>query len=647
MKKSTLMLLGAVVALGVVTFFVTRPAPAPEVKTLTVTGYAPADKLEARKKQEGQLMAEPVEIASPIDEVVITAKGVTVHLKREGEGKEATWNLLAPIEAPAVKYAVEKMVKAFETDTASVHAKSITDKDLPRFDLEPERRIAVKLSAKGAVWNGVDLVIGKVSEAETEAAEGGVAKDTWVLKAGDEGTVYRISGKDLRAPFEQTLSDLRDKKVFTAKPEDVVQVVISDPAGQALKVEGMRTETTPPKPPGADQAPPKTYKVTWQITEPTKMDADTAVDSLARSLASLRAKEFVPAQDAPKDALGAKPWKIEGTTVDGKAFGVEVADGDGDGDQVWARVLGKEELLKLDKWTANNLRKGLADLRDKRFVPVDDEAITAVSFAPEAGGVVSIAKDGATWKFVAPARADKADPSSVLATLATSRATRFAKADELAAATQALATPDFTASLTAGEETWTLVFGPKMEADPYKNQRWAQVRPSAGEPGEPLLVQDFTAARFRKTADDLRNKKLFAFEAKDLQRLEVAWPDGKTKVELERPAGGDALAPVSVPEGKKAKAAVLTTITNTVPNVRVKAFFDDKKAADVGLTPAEAYVVTATLADGKAAKLLISQQTAADDPYATTVGGLLDGTVFTINKYQADNLRKEPAALLE
>ena len=37
MKKSTLVLLGAVVALALVTYFVTRPAPTPEVKALKVT----------------------------------------------------------------------------------------------------------------------------------------------------------------------------------------------------------------------------------------------------------------------------------------------------------------------------------------------------------------------------------------------------------------------------------------------------------------------------------------------------------------------------------------------------------------------------------------------------------------------------------
>ena len=112
-----------------------------------------------------------------------------------------------------------------------------------------------------------------------------------------------MAGKDLRAPFQIALSDLRDKRVLTVKPTDLVKVTITSPAGQDVVLTGTRTEE-PPKPPkpGPDGKVPEpdkdakpTYKVSWQLTAPAGVRGDKSIESMARNLANVRAAEFVPA----------------------------------------------------------------------------------------------------------------------------------------------------------------------------------------------------------------------------------------------------------------------------------------------------------------------------------------------------------------
>ncbi len=661
MNKNTIILFVAVAVLAIATLLATQKEEVAAPKKIEVPGYAPKADLDKRAKQG--IMDTPVNIDYPIDEVIYTFKDTTVRMVRDGTGKDTTWLIKEPVDAVAVKYQVEKMIKLFETATSSIQPKTIKPKDFVRFDLEPESRVAFTLKQGGNVWNGVDFVVGKVSQGEGGPPPGGGQKqsansDTWVLKKGDDTTVYRIAGKDLRAPFEVSLSDLRDKKVLTAKATDLVKLAIQAPGGAPKVVlTGDRKEEPKKKDAKPDAKP--TFKVTWTLTEPAGVKGDKSIDSMARSLANLRTREFVPADKGPEGGLGAEVWALTGTTHEGKSYTVHIAAKDGVGeedDKVWAQVAGKKEFLKLDKYGAKNLRKSLADLKDKAlFGYLKAEDITMLQTAPPGGGKVRIEKGDEGWAFVAPTQDPKkgpvwtADPASVLRTIATARLSRFAAAGEVPSANGALEKPEFVAQLSAKGKTYLIKVGPKMEEGDTKNQRWARMYdnpdPAAAAP-VPFLIQDFTASRFRKTAADLRRKTLFSFDAKDVAKLTVTWPDGATKVDLQRAADGK-LAAVGLPPGKKTKASTVTTMSTTLAKLRVKSFPEGKKLAELGLDKKSAYVVTATLADGKAIEVLISAKTDGTDPYATTNFGPLAGQLFTLNKYQVDNLQKEPKDLAE
>lgn len=635
MKRTLVGLLLGVAVLGLVTWLVTRKPDAPAPKTLTIAGYATKAQLEAEAEKSVLSASEPIDY--PVERVIVERPGETVELVRSGQGKEATWALTTPVVAPAVRYQVEQIVRVFKDPTASVYSKTVTDKDLGRYGLDAPHRVGLKLEAAGATYNGVDLWVGKVEKATAAGADDEAAKsDTWVALKSEPTTVYRMSGKDLRAPLDAKLSELRDKKLLDVKAEDLVHIELTSPDGAKVVLDGERVD----KPGATPEAPPK-HEVTWTLTEPTGEKIDDSAATLARNIAGARAQEFVAAVDAPPDVV-TTGWKVAAKTFDGKDVALEIADGDAD--PVWARVAGRAELVKLDKFTAQNLRKTLADLRDKSMMDVAAEAVTRIRFSPETGGPVTIEKRGDSWRFVSPADTLPADPGSNLAALVTSKANRYARPDELERALAALATPDFTAEVSAGETTYALAFGPTMEEEPYARQRWARVT-RGGVAGEPMLVADFSAGRFRKSASDLRLKQLFAVTPEQVQSVTITPPSGGEVVTLKREGAALVLSPL--PAGKTTKTQAVTTILGTLGSLKAKAVEPGKPLATVGLTPATVTVVEAILTDGSKLRLEMGPKPDEGDPWAVARTGPLAGVAVQLNSFQADNLRKTAADLSE
>ncbi|MCB9728813.1 MAG: DUF4340 domain-containing protein [Deltaproteobacteria bacterium] len=635
MKRTLIGLLVGVAALGLVTWLVTRKPAAPAPRTWSAEGYATKSQLEAEKQKSILEASEAVEY--PVERVVLERDGETITLARQGSGKELTWSLETPMASPAVRYQVEQIVRLFKEETGSVYSKHVDDSELARYGLDPAHRVGLKLLADGSVWHGVDLWIGKVETAESQGGEGEPApSDTWVALREDPNTVYRIAGKDLGTPVRAKLSELRDKKIFDVKADDLVHIEVAAPSGAKVVLDGERTETPGTKP----EEPPK-HTVTWTLTEPGGFSVDDTAATLARNIAGARTREFVKTAEAPTDALGAEVWKVQARTFDGHELALEIAAGDED--PVWARVPGRDELLQLDKFTAQNLRKTLADVRDKTLLDLSADAVSRIRFAPAAGGEVVVARSGEAWRFEKPAERLPADPQSHLASLLTSKANRYARPEELEAARVALDAPEFVSELDAGDKRYVLSFGPSMTAEPYARQRWARLTLD-GVAGDPLLVADFTAEKFRKGLDDLRLKKVFDITPDSIERLTVTPPGGEATTLVRE---GGALVPSPLPEGKKAKAQAVTTMSTTLATLKAKAVEPGKPPATVGLTPDAVTTVEATLSGGDKLVLELGPKPESGDPWAIARTGALAGVPVQLNGFQADNLRKQVSDLVE
>ena len=547
MNRSLALLLGAVVVLGALAAVATREDTRPAPKALAIAGFASAEALEA---EQNRGMLDPrEEIPSPIDEILVERAGETLHLKRSGEGKESKWALTRPVTASATRFQAMKMVNLFKTATQSVYSTSVETAELGLYDLEPSRRIAVTIKAGGEVWQGANLIIGKVERGESETADESAKSDTWVQAADDPLTVYRISGKDLRAAFEVELSELRDKAVFGVTAEQLVSLAVTAPSGKTISLAGVST-VAPGAPPGAPAAPPKTL---WTLTEPAGFEADETVATLARSFSGLRTRRFVAAADAPSDALSGPTWKLKAVTREGVKHELTLTASDTE--PLYAKASGIEDLLEIDAYTAKNLRKTLADVRHRGLLTLKAESIEAVTFAPPEEPAYTVKRGAQGWTY-SPGKG-RAEVDNLLKGLTGVKSSRFAREGELEAAQAALASPDFEAKFETSEGTTILRAGPKMDEADYKGQRWAQVETETAS--DPFLLQDHMANRFRKTRAEVAWKKIFEGSANAITSIELLNP-GQDAIGLKRGEGeGAGLALASVPEGKKEKTSAIGT----------------------------------------------------------------------------------------
>jgi len=215
------------------------------------------------------------------------------------------------------------------------------------------------------------------------------------------------------------------------------------------------------------------------------------------------------------------------------------------------------------------------------------------------------------------------------------------------AARAATAKPEIVTEVVTTEGVTRIGFGPKMNDDPYKSTSWTQITDPSGA-NRWMLVQDATARRFRKSTQDLRWKRLFAFDKASAETIEIQAPgEAAPGVKLTRGEDGKMILG-GVPEGRTVKSGDLVGITATLASLAAKDFHPRLKAKKAGLVSGDAWAVTVHLDNDTTRTLLLSPKTEdTSAPRAIADGGPLSGVIVTLNPFQADKLRKSLDDLLE
>ncbi len=623
MNRSTLWLLIAAAVLAVVTWLSTRKEEAPPPPRLDIAGYASADQLAAEKGRS--FMDEPVRIESPIDGLAIEWPGrPRIELKREGEGKDATWRVTAPREAVAQSWAVEQIVALFKSPTQSREARRYSEADARLYGFEPERKARVTAMVGGAVWNGADLYIGDVRRPSGPDESGG-APDTWVMKADDPTWVFAVHAKDLRSPLDKELDALRDKKVLTVKEAEVSALTVTPPGRTAVTLMATRPEAP------ADDAGAPSPEATWNITAPAGVEADASANSFVRQVVDLRAQSFKGLDEAgeeAKKALAGEAWRWTLTLTGGGTTSIALgAAADG---TLWGQVEGRDEVFTVASWTAKNLQKGLEELKDRRLRLWDAARVVGLD-VPITEGRVAVRKGAEGWRFGGNTIIPSADPGAYLKGLTNLSATRWARPDEAAAAAQALATPDIIAHFDdAAAETLSVAFGPAHEVD-GQQVRWGRI----GE-GEPFLVSDFTAKKFVTTVDALRPKRLFGLTADAVANVTLTSASGGS-VTLEKESGTGPLVVVGTSDGETSNRAAIDALVQAVVGLEARGYADD---VDLAKAPGGRHTVVITAVDGPVFKLEIVKPEGDGEPVARVDAGLLAGVVVKLSAFDVGRVLK-------
>jgi hypothetical protein len=631
MKKSTIYLVAGTLVLALVAFLMTRKTEKGAPKKLDIAGYATPEQLDAEKKRSMMDPGDP--IPYPVDEVILERSEGRVRLVREGEGKDAKWKIAEPIDGLAVGYMVDQLVEVFKSPTTRSDARAIKEKDFASFDFEPGRRIGLTLKSKGAVWNGVDLIVGQVVKGE----DGEGVKGTWVMVRGDESTAFLLADKDLRTPANKELAELRDKKAFAIEADAISRIEIVPATGARVVLTSETKETPPPEGSAPDAKPTKT--TTWTLAEPAMVKGDSSMAGVASSLATLYVKGFVPVDKATESAKKALEGKVcvVSFKVGEQTTTLKIAH-EGK-DEIWARVEGRNELIELSSHTAKNLCKGLEDLKDKTILDVPGSDITELTLRGE-DGPVTIAREGTGWRFVSPALPWAADPGGILSSAARITAQRWARPDEVATARAALATPDIGVVVKTAAATHSVSLSAALPAvDGEPETRWAVLGDVAT--AEPFLVTDSAAKRFVTSTNGLRQKKLLPDLSSRLAGVTVQLAGSADIVTLEKPSNGGDLTFVPSEPNKVANDETIRTLVSTLGNLEAKTFHDGKDRKATGLEADKCTRIGLRLTDGTSMELLISATTAGEgEVYAMLSGGPLANVPVSVNEYQAKNLQK-------
>jgi hypothetical protein len=260
----------------------------------------------------------------------------------------------------------------------------------------------------------------------------------------------------------------------------------------------------------------------WAMTEPKPLRADQdEVGSMVSNLSSLSADKLIEdkANDLKAYGLGDPTLNVEIVKKDGKTAGVLIGDDTPTGSGAYAKLPNDPRVFTVASFVKSSLDKRPEDLRDKRLLTFDSEKLTRIELDNK-GQTVEFGKNGNNeWQIVKPRplRADNSAVDTLIGKL------KDAKMDPLNP--DADAAKKFNASPRGVRISVTDAAGTQtMEVRQDKDKNY-YAKSSVVE-GVYKVGSDIGDG-LNKTADDLRNKKLFDFGFSDPSKVEV---DGVTYV---------------------------------------------------------------------------------------------------------------------
>jgi hypothetical protein len=223
-----------------------------------------------RDRTQYELPVLPEYPASEITRVEISKPGVpTIGLERKNEG----WILLPeayPAEPAKMSDLLESVGKLKLTAVVS------ESQNYERYGLSKEEKIAVKAWAREKLKR--DFEVGKASPS---------SQHSFVLLAGDPRVFQAV--QNLKARFDQTLDDLRDKTVFKVDPSGVEAIELNDGKRSASLVRKpipVDVGAAQKKEPSVGQA-----EGAWESPE-GKVD-ETKVNQLLKALSNLKCRAYL------------------------------------------------------------------------------------------------------------------------------------------------------------------------------------------------------------------------------------------------------------------------------------------------------------------------------------------------------------------
>lgn len=273
---------------------------------------------------------------------------------------------------------------------------------------------------------------------------------------------------------------------------------------------------------GADPIVLKNIAGKWFIAEPKQMPADQdSVQSITGTLAPLNADRLIDEKPADLSLFGltAPTEEVDITLKNGTTDKILFGSDTPSGTDVYAKLDGKPAVYAMMSSTKSSLDKTVADLRDKRLLPYDQDKITSIVVSSK-GPEFTIGKNAqGDWQIVKPSpmRADSSQVDQLLSKL------KDAKMDT-ASTDQKEIDQQFAGGTNIGTVTVTDNTGP-MAITVHKGKDNSYYAKSSAVEGIYKLSGDLGDGLKDRDVDSFRNKKLFEFGFADPGKVDI---DGAT-----------------------------------------------------------------------------------------------------------------------
>ena len=277
----------------------------------------------------------------------------------------------------------------------------------------------------------------------------------------------------------------------------------------------------------------------WRLTAPVAAPADAGkVSSLVEELTSLKPTSTV----AATAAVGIDHPQYTVTLVAaGKTSTLLVGDRLGMGDGLYVQAAKADTVAIVSPYLLDTLARPASDLRNSQLFNVTSADVKQLTITHADGGKVQLAKEGTTWKIVAPT-AVAADESAVSELLyAVTGLTASGFVDDKSQAT-GLAHPTVVVSFNTAAPTTAPTTGPTTGPAPtvitlgsYDNVQKKNVYASTSD-GTVVKVSASTLESLNKSALDLRDKAVVDVDPAKLTAVSIAVETTATTQPTTRPA---------------------------------------------------------------------------------------------------------------
>jgi hypothetical protein len=403
-------------------------------------------------------------------------------------------------------------------------------------------------------------------------------------------------------------------KIVSVEPEQVQELTISRPGQDPLTVQR-----------GADDK--------WTFGAPLTIPADSSVIGfMADSAASLEADRVVEENvtDWQPYGLDEPSLTLEVKLKDGASHRVLFGGETPTGSALYARLDGDPRLFTVYSYSKNSFEKAVFDLRDKKLLTANPDAISRVVLTA-GGGTLEFGKSGETsWQILKPQplRADNFTVGDLVRAVQT--AEMAAVVAEGAEGEPAAAKADFSKPYAAVEVVddggaHTLTIAKAVGDEKY----YARSSDLEGV----YEVSSTMAESLDKRLDDFRNKKLFDFGFSDLAKLQLR--DGDTKVVVEKKDDQWVLASEA---GRELEAQKVQTVIDGLRNLTATAFASDVASEQnkFGLGSA-AIEVEVTQVENATAETVLITSPAGERVYAARQG---QPTTYEVEKSAVEGIQR-------